>query len=339
MANSEHLAKLNGGVEGWNRWRASQALVPDLNGAALQAKDLSGFNLSSADLRGAGFKNVKLFGASLRETNLQGVDLSVVQRGLQTEQLAGADLTGATLPEELTKLYDSLENVNNISESARKLFLVVLAASLYSWLTIATTTDLNLITNRASSPLPIIQTSIPIVGFYAVAPLMLLCVYFLFPLLSAEALGRTRLSPRNFPRWTAFARQDRSLAAERLGTITPAKIECQSAFSLISPAMDLGVAGMVGGTHDDVLVLGTLPSATQSNRNRVSCSSSHNFGDRSGTTLSACRGCATRSGTEPVQLEGGSEERRSLSDSRYYRSCRNVLWACIVGSDHGSSVR
>ena len=80
----------------------------------------------------------------------------------------------------MAKLYDSLENVNNISESARKLFLAVLAACLYSWLTIATTTDVNLITNRASSPLPIIQTSIPIVGFYWVAPLLLLCVYFYF---------------------------------------------------------------------------------------------------------------------------------------------------------------
>jgi uncharacterized protein YjbI with pentapeptide repeats len=181
MADTEQLAKLEEGVEAWNKWRAAgHAAAPDLRGAAFQATDLSAANLRGADLRGAGFINANLFGASLREANLQGVDLSVAKRGLQTEQLAGADLTGATLPDELKKLYDSLENVNNISESARKLFLVVLAACLYSWLTIATTTDLNLITNRASSPLPIIQTSIPIVGFYWVAPLLLLCVYFYF---------------------------------------------------------------------------------------------------------------------------------------------------------------
>jgi uncharacterized protein YjbI with pentapeptide repeats len=180
MANPEHLAKLQDGVEAWNQWRAAQVFVPDLRGAALRGKDLSGANLRAADLRGAGLSEANLSGASLREANLQGVDLSVAQRGLQTEQLAGADLTGATLPPELTKLYESLQNVNNISESARKLFLAVLAACLYSWLTIATTTDVNLITNRASSPLPIIQTSIPIVGFYWVAPLLLLSVYFYF---------------------------------------------------------------------------------------------------------------------------------------------------------------
>ncbi len=206
MANAEQLAKLEqGSRDDWNQWRANQSETLDLSGADLHGKelvernlrdaDLKGADLSSAiladadlqhadlrgaDLRGASFDGSNLSGASLRETNLQGVDLSVAQRGLQTEQLAGADLTGATLPPELAKLYDSLENVNNISESARKLFLAVLAACLYSWLTIATTTDVNLITNRASSPLPIIQTSIPIVGFYWVAPLLLLCVYFYF---------------------------------------------------------------------------------------------------------------------------------------------------------------
>jgi uncharacterized protein YjbI with pentapeptide repeats len=205
MADAQHVAKVEDRYEAWNQWRADQAVIPDLSGANLRDKSFVGKNLRDADLqyadlngaifgdaylrnanlRGANlrdaiFKKCELSGASLRETNLQVVDLSAAKRGLQTEQLAGADLTGATLPEELEKLYDSLENVNNISESARKLFLVVLAACLYSWLTIATTTDLNLITNRASSPLPIIQTSIPIVGFYWVAPLLLLCVYFYF---------------------------------------------------------------------------------------------------------------------------------------------------------------
>jgi uncharacterized protein YjbI with pentapeptide repeats len=205
MADPKQLAKLDEGVGAWSQWRAGKAIAPDLSGVDFSGKDLSradlrganftGSDLSGttlreanledavlrgADLRGVNFSESTLLGASLREANLQGVDLSVAKRGLRTEQLAGADLTGATLPEELKKLYDSLQNVNNISESARKLFLAVLAACLYSWLTIATTTDVNLITNRASSPLPIIQTSIPIVGFYWVAPLLLLCVYFYF---------------------------------------------------------------------------------------------------------------------------------------------------------------
>jgi hypothetical protein len=46
----------------------------------------------------------------------------------------------------------------------------------YSWLTIATTTDVRLVTNSASSPLPIIGTEIPVVGFYW-APALLLAMY------------------------------------------------------------------------------------------------------------------------------------------------------------------
>jgi uncharacterized protein YjbI with pentapeptide repeats len=208
MANPELIARLNEGVEAWNASRVGPPTATDLSradfsgrnlsgaglryvdlsdanlrGANLRAVDLTGANLSGASLReanlqGTNFSGTNLSGASLREANLEGADLGGAKGGLQTEQLAGADLTSATLPPELAKLYDSLENVNNISESARKLFLAVLAACLYSWLTIATTTDVSLITNRASSPLPIIQTSIPIVGFYWVAPLLLLCVYF-----------------------------------------------------------------------------------------------------------------------------------------------------------------
>jgi uncharacterized protein YjbI with pentapeptide repeats len=181
MADPEQWAKLEESVQAWNRWRASQAITPDLSDLDFSRRDLSGANFRGADLRGVVFDGSNLSGANLREANLQGVDLSVAKRGLQTEQLAGADLTGATLPPALTKLYDSLENVNKIFESVRKPFLAFLAACLSSWLTIATTTDValvtnNLITTRASSPIG--QTSVPVVGFYLVAPLLLLCFYF-----------------------------------------------------------------------------------------------------------------------------------------------------------------
>jgi uncharacterized protein YjbI with pentapeptide repeats len=181
MANIHQIAKIGEGAEGWNSWKTHET-SPVLSGFQFSGRDFSYADFRAADLRGVDFGEANLSGATLREANLQGADLSGAKGGLQTEQFAGADLTGARLPEELKKLYEGLENVNNISESARKLFLAVLVACLYSWLTIATTTDLNLITNRASSPLPIIQTSIPIVGFYIVAPLLLLCVYFYFHL-------------------------------------------------------------------------------------------------------------------------------------------------------------
>jgi len=197
MADLKDLELLNEGVPFWNKNRNSDHR--DLSGTDFHQQNLAGVNLACANLQGCDFTDAHLEGAdltgadfgsgerasnlcqaNLREAVLRGCDLSGVQGGLQQRQLAGADLTDAKLPEPLTKLFDNLEAVEDISDSARKLFITMLAACVYSWLTIATTTDVNLITNRASSPLPIIQTSIPIVEFYVVAPLLLVCVHFYF---------------------------------------------------------------------------------------------------------------------------------------------------------------
>lgn len=181
MANPEAVGILQQGVARWNEWRKDKdGPSLDLSGEDLSNRDLNGANLRCADLQDVNFSSADLFQADLRETNLQGANLSTAKGGLLSRQLAGADLTGAKLPEPLGKLYDSLSSVKEISDSAQKLFLALLAGCLYSWLTIAQTTDVELITNRATTPLPIIQAAIPIVGFYVVTPLILLCLYFYF---------------------------------------------------------------------------------------------------------------------------------------------------------------
>lgn len=217
-ANSEALAVIQQGPKAWNNWRKNKDVsFLNLSGADLHGRDLTGADLRGVDLSNANLRNAKLLGkdtllwnanlsnadlyqtnfrgadlqdvnfsnadlyqADLRESNLKGADLSTAKGGLLSRQFAGSDLTGAKLPEPLAKLYDGLSQVKEISDSAQKLFLALLAGCLYSWLTIAQTTDVELITNRATTPLPIIQAAIPIVGFYVVAPLILLCLYFYF---------------------------------------------------------------------------------------------------------------------------------------------------------------
>ena len=69
------------------------------------------------------------FFANLREANLRGARSHRRERAdYKPKMLPGTDLTGAKLPNHLMNLYDGLENVKGISESARNLFLVVLAA-------------------------------------------------------------------------------------------------------------------------------------------------------------------------------------------------------------------
>ena len=96
--------------------------------------------------------------------------------GLLPAHLAGADLTGAKLPDEIAK-FPALGQVAAISSEARKIFIGLLAACVYSWLVIGTTQDVDLILNTASSPLPIINTPIPIAGFYVVGAILLAAVY------------------------------------------------------------------------------------------------------------------------------------------------------------------
>ncbi len=182
----EHIAIIRRGVDAWNEWRKDNpAMRPDLRQADLSGMDLIEANLADSDLREADLRNAKLKdcnlgGADLREAQLCGVDLSVVKGEIRPEKLAGADLAGCKLPDSLADLLKNLSAASGISDNAQKLFVAMLAACLYSWLTIATTTDINLVTNRASSALPIIQTSIPIVSFYVVTPLLLLGAYYYF---------------------------------------------------------------------------------------------------------------------------------------------------------------
>jgi len=162
MSNSEHFEKLKQGAKAWAEWRSSHLYDrPDFSNA-----ELSGFDFEDDDLINSDFSNADLRRANLSRCSLAGATF------------AGADLTGAQLPDALSKHLDDLGAVKEISSNAQKLFIAILAACLYSWLTIATTTDVNLVTNRATSSLPIIQTTIPIVGFFYVAPLLLLGAFF-----------------------------------------------------------------------------------------------------------------------------------------------------------------
>jgi hypothetical protein len=107
-------------------------------------------------------------------------------------------LTNPKLPDDVAR-FDALKHVEETSRNASTVFFGLLAAALYSWLTIATTIDVALITGTASSPLPIINTNIALSGFYLAAPLILIAVYCYFHLyLQRLWRGLARL-PAVFP--------------------------------------------------------------------------------------------------------------------------------------------
>ena len=152
-----------------------------LSGASLRNANLEGANLRKADLKNADLGRARLVGANLSKVrsietaSLRDVDLTDA-KGLLGGEFAGLDLTGATLPSGIGQ-FEGLGHVAELSKHARALFLTVIGACVFSWLTIATTTDVTLITNASSTPLPIIQTHVPIAGFYWAAPALLLTLY------------------------------------------------------------------------------------------------------------------------------------------------------------------
>jgi hypothetical protein len=158
----------------------------DLTGSSLQLSDLSNTIMWGAKVKNAYLKEVNLKSSKLN--NIEGLSTAQIQHsnftgatGLFGNEFSRNDLTGVKLPDEI-KDFKSLEIVKETSQNARKIFFAMLLGCVYSWLTIATTTDVRLLTNSASSPLPIIGTEIPIAGFYWAAPLVLMCIYFYFHL-------------------------------------------------------------------------------------------------------------------------------------------------------------
>jgi uncharacterized protein YjbI with pentapeptide repeats len=186
----------------------------DFKRANLTNADLSG----KTDLNGADFRKAKVnntlfceyingnYGASaclknadFREAELRNVDLTNVS-DFSIENIAGADVLNLTLPKTVKKdKFEALEMVAETSKNARNLFHLMLLGCLYSWITIATTTDVNLLTDSATSPLPVINAAIPIVKFYWAAPLFLLGFYVYFHLYSQRMWEELSFQPAIFP--------------------------------------------------------------------------------------------------------------------------------------------
>jgi uncharacterized protein YjbI with pentapeptide repeats len=173
----------------------------DFQRAHLERAILTDAHLAHTNLRGAHLVEAHLEGANLLETDLREADLERADlRGtssLLTRQLAGANLCRAKLPEAME--FGELANVDEASRTGQTLLFSKLLACIYCWISIATTIDARLLTNSAASPLPILDSVIPIAWFYLAAPLVLFVFYIYFHLHLQEvweALGRL---PAVFP--------------------------------------------------------------------------------------------------------------------------------------------
>ena len=139
-----------------------------------------GSDLKNSEFSQCNFEEASLLRAKLNESNFQDSNFEKVT-GLLGSQLAGANISGTKIPEDIRK-FEGLTRIEELSKKAGKLFILMLVGCLYSWLTIATTTDSQLLLNSKHYDLPIIQTAIPITPFFYLSPLILLGIYIWFHL-------------------------------------------------------------------------------------------------------------------------------------------------------------
>ncbi len=171
------MAKHFNPAEIWQPFGAFSMAVAKLAFAELQGAVLADVNFREAFLRNTTFERLiategglptkdleaaNLSGADFRDADLSDANLSDVT-GLLADKLAGANLSNAKLPEDIAK-FEGVDHVEKISKHARTNFLAVVGGCAFSWLTIAQTTDAALLTGSSATPLPIIQTPVPIAG-------------------------------------------------------------------------------------------------------------------------------------------------------------------------------
>lgn len=142
-----------------------------LKGTDLLLTDFQGASLLQADLRRA-----NLLGTKLQDANLQGANLEEAT-GLQSEQLAGANLFGAALPAQIS-VPAGLQHVRALARMSGWLIVSMAAVSALAWLRIITTADVQLLTSAPVLPLFGLQNLLPLVPFYLCGPVVLLGLYF-----------------------------------------------------------------------------------------------------------------------------------------------------------------
>jgi Pentapeptide repeats (8 copies) len=94
--------------------------------------DLHGANLNGCNFTGANFERAELWNADLSGSDLTGVT------NLLPKQLAATNLESAKLPDSLTK-FEALEASAKLADNASKVFLTMLGAVAFTFLTLATT--------------------------------------------------------------------------------------------------------------------------------------------------------------------------------------------------------
>lgn len=185
--------------EAWiafSRLRGANLSGAKFQGADLRESDLRNSYVASVDFSGANLADVLFYTATgfdeprknaldpvkiieckppdlrwtqFKDAVLTHVDLSMA-KNLLPESLAGADISGSKLPEDIHDFKGPLEHVKDACINARNTFYALLLLCAYSGLAI-------LQTGEKDFTLPLINLGMPITDFLYVVPILLTSIY------------------------------------------------------------------------------------------------------------------------------------------------------------------
>lgn len=174
--------------------RLSDAILikTSLKKADLTLADFRGASLVQADLTDGTLLGTQLQYASLQAASLQGAT------GLLSPQLAGSNLFGATLPEDISPIH-SLRLVREVARRAGWLMGLTLLLDAVVALRIFTTPDSQLLKNASALPFSSVKSTLPFIPFYLFGPVVILCLYLCFHLYAQRLWDGIAQLPAIFP--------------------------------------------------------------------------------------------------------------------------------------------
>jgi uncharacterized protein YjbI with pentapeptide repeats len=153
----------------------------DFHAANLKAADLLLTDLRDACLVRANLQEACLVGANLEGANLEGASMDSAM-GLVPRQLAGSILRDASLPAQILN-FEGLAEFERASRAALRYFATTVSLSMFSWLMIWKTKDIQLLTDSAIVPYlhsAAAATAMPTDEIYLIAPVALFILFLVF---------------------------------------------------------------------------------------------------------------------------------------------------------------
>lgn len=151
-----------------------------LENTNFRGADLEGAKFDGANLTNSDFSKANIAKASFIATDLQNSNFDDCI-GVSTATFSRANLSNSTLTTAFPKA-KTLEQIGNLAKIIKPIFLGLLSACVYSWITIATIEDVSIISDARETVLPIIQVKIAVSGFFIAAPLILYFIFLYFNL-------------------------------------------------------------------------------------------------------------------------------------------------------------